>query len=169
MSALDPTPDQLLTAYDDGHVSRRQLIAQLLAIGAATAASPAAARAAAETQPSSTFSATGIDHIALSVTDVRRSSAFYQQHLGLKVTRDGGENSAFLHCGSDFLALFRGERAGLHHFSFSIPNYDPDEAVKRLEAAGLKPRRESNRVYFPDPDNLTVQVSPTRRAADRAR
>jgi catechol 2,3-dioxygenase-like lactoylglutathione lyase family enzyme len=164
MSSLVTTPDQLLNAYDDGHLSRRQLVAQLLAIGAATAASPVAARGAADTQPSSTFSATGIDHIALSVTDVRRSSVFYQQHLGLTLTRDGGDNSAFLNCGSDFLALFRGDRAGLHHFSFSIPNYDPDDAVKRLEAVRLKPRRESNRVYFPDPDNLTVQVSATRRA-----
>jgi catechol-2,3-dioxygenase len=159
-----PTPDQLLIAYENGHLSRRQLIAQLLALGAATAASPLLARAAAATQPSTTFSATAIDHVALSVTDVKRSSEFYQRHLGLKLTRDGGDDSAFLNCGSDFVALFRGERAGLHHFSFSIPNYDPEAAVKQLEAASLKPRREANRVYFPDPDNLTVQISPARRA-----
>jgi hypothetical protein len=157
-------PDDLLLAYERGHLSRRQLIAQLLAIGAATAASPLLARAAADTQPAATFSATGIDHVAISVTDVKRSSAFYQQHLGLRLTRDGGDDSAFLNCGTDFLTLFRGERPGLHHFSFSIPNYNPDDAVKRLEIAGLKPRREANRVYFPDPDNLTVQVSPQRTA-----
>ena len=158
-----PTPDQLLVAYERGHLTRRQLIAQLLAIGAATAASPLLARAA-DTQPSTTFLASSIDHIALSVTDVKRSSEFYQKHLGLRLTRDGGKDSAFLNCGADFVALFRGERPGLHHFSFSIANYDPDIAVKKLEAAGLKPRREANRVYFPDPDDLTVQVSPARRA-----
>jgi catechol-2,3-dioxygenase len=31
--------------------------------------------------------------------------------------------------------------------------------VKTLEAAGLSPRRVSDRVYFDDPDGIEVQVS----------
>jgi hypothetical protein len=30
--------------------------------------------------------------------------------------------------------------------------------VEKLKAVGLKPRREDNRVYFPDPDGIEVQV-----------
>lgn len=152
--------EQIVNLFERGQLSRRQLVAQLMAIGAATAGFATFARGADEpaTRPS-TFAATQIDHLALSVTDVKRSSAFYQAHLGLKVTRDGGESNTFLNCGErDFLALFRGDKPGLHHFSFSVPNYSAADAVKRLEAAKLKPNRQGNRVYFPDPDGLIVQV-----------
>ena len=152
--------EQIVNLFERGVLSRRQLVAQLLAVGAAGAGLALSAHAAdaPATAQASTFTATQIDHLALSVTDVKRSSAFYQKHLGLKVSRDG-ESSTFLNCGErDFLALFRGEKPGLHHFSFSIPKYNADDAGKRIEAAGLKLRREGNRVYFPDPDGLIVQV-----------
>ena len=153
------TADCIVDCFERGQLSRRQLVTQLMALGAAAAGLPSLALAADEAAKEPTFAATTIDHVALSVTDVKRSVAFYQKHLGLKLTRDGGEGSAFVSCGErDFLALFRGDKPGLHHFSFSIPNYNADDAAKRIEAAGLKLRREGNRVYFPDPDGLTVQV-----------
>lgn len=37
--------------------------------------------------------------------------------------------------------------------------YDADRAEERLKASGLKPRREGNRVYFPDLDGIQVQVA----------
>ena len=40
-----------------------------------------------------------------------------------------------------------------------VAAYTADSAVKRLETAGLKPKRRSNRVYFDDPDGLEVQVA----------
>ena len=93
------------------------------------------------------------------MTDVKRSAGFYEKHLGLRLVRDGGDGSAFLTTtGTDFLALFRGDTPGLHHFSFAVPKYDADTAARRIEAAGLKLTRSGNRVYFPDPDGLTVQV-----------
>ena len=46
----------------------------------------------------------------------------------------------------------------MDHYCYSIEDYDAADAVKTLERAGLKPTREENRVYFPDPDGLTVQV-----------
>jgi len=52
----------------------------------------------------------------------------------------------------------------MNHYCYAIERYDPAEAVDRLTAAGLRPRRTGNRVYFPDPDGLTVQVTETRRA-----
>src|SRR5688572_7345432 len=169
---MNASPEAILEDFERGRLSRRQLVMQLMALGAAAAAGTAAvvgrprvaqaqpAATQAASQPAGTFAATGIDHVALSVTDVKRSVAFYEKHLGLRLTRGGGggagdAGSAFMATsGTDFLALFRGEMPGLHHFSFSIPQYDADDAAARIERAGLKLTRTGNRVYFPDPDGL---------------
>jgi catechol 2,3-dioxygenase-like lactoylglutathione lyase family enzyme len=148
--------EALVDAFERGRISRRQLVARL---GAAVAAAAGARRLLAQDEPESTFEATGIDHVALAVTDVNRSRDFYLKHLGLSVMRQSGDDSCFLRCGKDFLALFRHEKPGLHHYCYAIRKYSPAEAVKRAEAGGLDPRRHGNRVYFDDPDGLTVQVA----------
>ena len=50
---------------------------------------------------------------------------------------EGGEG--FLTTGRGWLALFEGEKPGLHHYCYSIANYDPADAVARLKTAGLNP------------------------------
>jgi catechol 2,3-dioxygenase-like lactoylglutathione lyase family enzyme len=65
----------------------------------------------------------------------------------------------FLTTGKGWLALFQGEKPGLNHYCYSIANYDPADAVARLKAAGLTPRREDRRVYFADPDGIECQVA----------
>jgi len=151
--------DRVVDQFVAGRLPRRDLIARLLALGAALgAAPPVRSAAAADADP--TFSAQTVDHLALSVTDVARSRDWYVRHLGLRVTSDSG-STAFLGCaGGDFLALFRGSPPGLHHFSFGIPGYDQQEAARRLREAGLTPKPRGGRMYFDDPDGIEVQVSP---------
>ncbi len=150
-----PQIDRMFDTYDRGGLSRRTLILQLTGLlGAA-----AGVRAAQDT-PASTFTATDVNHIALRVTDVSRSRKFYQAHLGLTLRSDNSPNSVFMNVGKhDFLALFRAEKPAMDHYCYTIKNYTAPEAVKRLEAANLDPRRRGNRVYFDDPDGLEVQVS----------
>jgi len=152
--------DRVVDEFVAGRLTRRHLIARLTALGAAlTGAAPGRAAGAAQAA-GPTFSARSVDHVALSVTDVARSAEWYVRHLGLRVTSEGG-TSAFLGCpGGDFLALFAGPRPGLHHFSFGIPDYDQQEAARRLREAGLTPRPRGGRMYFDDPDGIEVQVSP---------
>ncbi len=147
----------LVERFERGRLTRRQLIGRLTGLAAAMSAAPAAA-ALGPKGKNATFKATDVNHVALTVTDIARSRAFYEEHLGLETTR-AGSTSSFLSCGTDFLALFKGKVAGLHHYCYSIADYAPDTAVKRLEAVGLKPERRGNRVYFKDPDGIEVQVS----------
>ena len=141
---------RIVREFELGRLSRRQLIVQLMALGAVTGR--------AQT-PAPTFQSTGLDHVALRVTDVGRSVEFYQKHLGLTVT-SRSESSAFLDTGdAEFLALFRGGRPGLAHYCYSIRDYDAESAVETLTAAGLQPRRSGNRVYFDDPDGIEVQLA----------
>jgi catechol 2,3-dioxygenase-like lactoylglutathione lyase family enzyme len=150
--------EMLVEDFERGLLSRRQLVSRLMGFGAALALMPRAAEA--RQGEGGTFQATGLDHIALNVRSVLRSRDFYVKHLGLKIIRDGGEDNCFLGNGDDFfLTLFRGERPGLNHYCYAIRGYDPDRAEEKLKAEGLKPRREGNRVYFPDPDGIEVQVA----------
>jgi hypothetical protein len=153
---------KMIKDFEHGQLSRRQLIAHLTGFFAASLGAkvtfadqtftPAAASPAGSTP---TFAATDLNHIALSVTDVRRSQNWYQKHLGLRPTGREG----FLTSGKGWLALFQGEKPGLNHYCYSIANYDPADAVARLKAAGLIPRREGDRVYFSDPDGIECQVA----------
>lgn len=151
-----PQIDRMLDSYDRGGLSRRALIVQLTGLLGATAA----VGAQEKPKPASTFTATDVNHIALGVTDVSRSRRFYEEHLGLTLRSDNSPGSVFLNVGDhDFLALFRADRPGMDHYCYTVKGYEAGDAVKRLETAGLDPRRRGDRVYFDDPDGLEVQVS----------
>jgi catechol 2,3-dioxygenase-like lactoylglutathione lyase family enzyme len=158
--------DRIVENFEHGNISRRELVAQLVGLGAAMATFGGTAQAqqpAAESQPaattSPTFQASGLDHIALDVVDVPRSRDFYAKHLGLRVVR-GDDNALFMGADRDFfLTLFRADKPQLNHYCYSISDFSADDAVQKIRDAGLRPRREGNRVYFPDPDRLTVQVT----------
>ncbi len=153
---MEATISLLIDQYEQGKVTRRQLVSSL----AAAAGLGAAARSvgAAETG-GPTFQATRLNHIALSVTDVARSRDFYVQHLGLPVTSDAAPHNCFLDCGPNFVALFRGPEAGMHHYCYSISDFDQQEAAGRLRAVQIEPDLQGRRIYFHDPDGLIVQLA----------
>ena len=142
---------EMLKEYECGRASRRHLIRGLAALS--LAASPALAA-------ESTFKGVGLNHIAIRVADIRRSREFYQKHLGLPLIRQS-ETSCFLKMGDEFLTLFRNERPGLDHYCVAIEKFNPDAVMNELHRQGLKPRRPdgTDRIYFPDPDGLEVQLS----------
>lgn len=150
--------ETLVEEFERGLLSRRQLVSRLMGLGAALTMMSRAVEA--NQGEGSTFQATGLDHVALNVSSVPHSRDFYKKHLGLKVIRDGGEDNCFLGSGDDFfLTLFKGDKPGLNHYCYAIKSYDAAQAEEKLKAAGLKPRREGNRIYFPDADGITVQVA----------
>jgi catechol 2,3-dioxygenase-like lactoylglutathione lyase family enzyme len=151
--------EKLVESFERGLLSRRQLVSRLTGLGAALAALGRTPVAKAETD-GGTFTAKGLDHVALNVKSVPASRDFYVKHLGLKVTRDGGEDNCFLGAGNNFcLTLFKGDKPGLNHYCYGIEAFDPDKAEEKLKAAGLKPRREGDRLYFPDVDGIEVQIA----------
>jgi catechol 2,3-dioxygenase-like lactoylglutathione lyase family enzyme len=155
---MESEVSRLVQRFESGQIDRRQLIAGLGSLVALVATGQSAHAQEAE----STFEATEINHIALRVTDVLRSREFYKQHLGMTVTRDGGERNCFMSCGkNNFVALFKGDEASMDHYCYSIKNFDVGRAETKLKAEGIEPRvvRNAGRIYFPDPDGLTVQLA----------
>ena len=148
--------NSLLNQYDSGKLSRRDLVTRLGGLALAAAGSKAVM--VADEAP--TFQATELNHIALRVTDVQQSRDFYRKHLGLTVSRESDSN-CFMTCGDHFVALFKGDRAGMDHYCYSVKDYAVLTAAEKLKAEGIEPdvHATAGRIYFPDPDGLTVQLA----------
>ena len=145
----------LLTKYETGTLSRRDLVLTLAALAATP--SPSAAQ-------DTTLRAKTLNHVSLIVSDLDRSVAFYRRLFGLEVKsmQTGGVN---LGVGDAFLGIYQaGANATPHinHFCFGLERFDPDRTVAALERSGLRAEsRERDgvtQVYCADPDNLRVQL-----------
>src|SRR5262249_35002314 len=99
----------LLTQFEEGKLTRRQLI-QSLAMAAVAAAPSAAhaqtttAAAAGKIAPASVapppWKTTYLDHISYAVADYRKSAAFYRDLMGWEIRSDNGTSQATLDIGT---------------------------------------------------------------------
>ena len=158
---------KLLRDFENGHMSRRQLI-QSLAL-AATAASTASAASGPAAQAGG-FKAINVDHISYQVADYARARDFYAEVLGMTVAGDNGESQCQLQFGNSLL-IARNRRGGddsgslVDHMSYKIEDWNTDRVRGELERRGLEPRldRGPGGVYasfhVTDPDGYDVQIS----------
>jgi metallothiol transferase len=164
--------ERLVRCFEQRAISRRELIAGLGALCMAPGATTDAAQPVAAPQPDqhTPIPLSGIDHIALRVSDLARSTAFYRDRCGGRI-RSQSSDSTFLDIGSQWVALFaRGAvstgfaatQPGVDHISFHSPRHRSlAERMGVLRAHGLDPASPagSNRVYFRDPDGIILQLS----------
>jgi len=124
------------------------------------------------------FHISKLGHVVLQVADLERSTAFYTQILGFKVSDVYPETMmpggmVFLRCNTDHhcLALVGAASAQsanheLHHFAFEVPTLaEVVRACDRLRAHNVKIDFEGRRragcqiaVEFRDPDNHSVEI-----------
>lgn len=118
-------------------------------------------------------------HVGLNVTDLDRSSAFYQRVLHLDVVGGGDEPGRHAFLGRDGrLVLTLWEQSdgrfstgspGLHHLSFQVGSLDDLHAAERelremgadLVHDGVVAHREgagSGGVFFTDPDGIRLEI-----------
>lgn len=134
-----------------------------------TAPAPAAAGRLADT--------TRLGAVHLTVTDLDRSVAFYQDAIGLRLHRRDDPVAAMGAGGEDLVVLVEqqaarraGRHAGLYHFALLVPSRaELARALQRLAVTrtpidGASDHGISEAIYLPDPDGNGIEI-----AADRPR
>lgn len=161
---------KIVKDFEDGKLSRRQLI-QTLAVTAAAIYAPGGT---AEAQGHG-FKTTELDHISYQVADYRKTRDFYADLMGMTVSDDNG-HQAQLHFGNSLLlARNHFQRPGqpadpnpkplVDHIAYRIADWDTDRVKAELERRGLQPRLDTNggpnyvSFHVKDPDGFDLQIS----------
>jgi lactoylglutathione lyase len=116
-----------------------------------------------------------IDHVAIHVSDLNRSVAFYEKHFGFthyfQQTASGGLQIAYLKLGDTVLELTHHSDGEMKGFHFCLETDNFDETVTRLQENGVKliraphqtaarePKEEGwRRVVFAGPDGEQIEL-----------
>ena len=143
----------LLSDFESGRVSRRDLVKKLTMAAAVTAAGvPTLAKAAA---PASPFKAISVNHISYNVADYAKSRDFYSELLGMSVSKDNGKQ-ALLSFGDSILVVRNARtpeaKGTIDHMAYAIANWDEAKVKAELEALTakfepMKPHLEAIHTY----------------------
>jgi catechol 2,3-dioxygenase-like lactoylglutathione lyase family enzyme len=143
----------LLSRFDKGSLSRREL-AQGLALLAASASAAAA-------DDSLDFTSADIDHISIQVADVQRSVDFYTKMFGFRVISHD-QKLGITHLGNTkmLVSLNQQSPAGIvDHFAIGVPNFTKDAAARIITQRGGTPLNDPYAgLHVKDPDGINVQI-----------
>jgi catechol 2,3-dioxygenase-like lactoylglutathione lyase family enzyme len=141
---------KLLEAYEKGKLSRRQLVQGLALLAAGSSAAEAAG-----------FQGNSINHVSLFVSNLQRSTDFYQRVFSCTVNKRDGNNQLMF--GKDFLVLREGKPAAkVDHFAIGVDNFNKDSVSADLKARGATPIDQQGGgfgFHVLDPDGFPVQIS----------
>jgi lactoylglutathione lyase len=158
--------DTLLDQFEQKQISRRQLLPLLVAAAGAASLAPTALAQSV----SRAAKGRSLNHISLSVADVSKSAAFYQQLLGMEIISRPANGGLNMGLGNEsFLGLYAFSDPGrMHHMCIGVDNFNADELAKKLAAHNITARvnrdpanRTSggDQIYFNDPDGISVQLA----------
>jgi catechol 2,3-dioxygenase-like lactoylglutathione lyase family enzyme len=155
----------LLKDFEQGKMTRRQLIQSLaLSVTAASAAGAApVAAAVAPTTGGKGFRATTVNHISYQVADYGRTRDFYADLLGMGVKNDDGRQ-CYLTFGDTFIIPRKPRQDGaqtphVDHIAITIENFDKQAVFEELKRRGLEPREDQESYHVKDPDGFDLQIS----------
>jgi glyoxylase I family protein len=144
----------LLTRFETGSLSRRELVRGLamLAAGGATAA---------VAQEGVDFKGANIDHVSIHVADLQRSVDFYQKMFGFSVVSQE-QPREIMRLGNTkvLVSLNHGSPAGIvDHFAIGIPRFNKELVVSHLTQRGATPLQGNYAgLHVKDPDGINVQI-----------
>ena len=144
----------LVNRFEQGRISRRELIQSLAML---TVAGGTASAARQETP----FKSTRIDHISIQVTDLPRSIAFYQKVFGLSILGEDKPNE-IVRMGTTrvIVSLHHKAPTGIvDHYAIAIDGFDRDAVTRAPKQQGLTAEENLDYgFYVRDPEGIPVQI-----------
>ena len=150
---MEPTISDLLSSYEKGSLSRRQLVRGLALL--------AASGTAATAQEDIDFKSANIDHVSIQVADLQRSVEFYQKMFGFSViSQDQPHGIIRLGNTRTLVSLNHQSPAGIvDHFAIGIPSFSKESAARYLTQRGASPEDDPFAgLHVKDPDGINVQI-----------
>lgn len=149
----------LLSRFEKGSLSRRDLVQGLALLAASGATSAHAAQGELD------FGTATIDHVSVQVTDLQRSIAFYQRMFGFKVvSQEQAEGIVRLGNGDRVIVSLNNGRPAprIDHFAIGIPRFNADDGRRYFMQRGVTTLQgDYAGFHIKDPDGINVQVSQT--------
>ncbi len=143
----------LLTRFEKGSLSRRELVRGLAIL--------AASGTAAAAQEDIDFKTADIDHVSIQVADIQRSVDFYQKMFGFSViSQDQPHGIIRLGTTRTLVSLNHQSPAGIvDHFAIGIPHFSKESAARYLKQRGASPEDDPYAgLHVKDPDGINVQI-----------
>jgi catechol 2,3-dioxygenase-like lactoylglutathione lyase family enzyme len=153
---VEPVISDLISRFERGTLTRRELVKALALVAGAGAAGSTAASAA-------TLKSASINHVSVLVTDMARSMEFYDRVFGLKLLNEDKANKiARLGTGGKVLVSLRVEPPPglIDHFAIGVDGYNREAVTADLKGFGLEPRENLEfGFHVRDPDGAVVQIT----------
>jgi catechol 2,3-dioxygenase-like lactoylglutathione lyase family enzyme len=158
--SMDAIITELVSRFEHGGLTRRQLIQGLSALVAAGVTSaPSVAQSAG-------LKATAIGHTSVLVSDLQRSADFYRRLFALTpVSEDKANRILRLGVGgtgasTTMVSLRQQKPPGLiDHFAISVEKFNRDAVTQVLKQHGLVPDQNIEfGFHVKDPDGAVVQI-----------
>jgi catechol 2,3-dioxygenase-like lactoylglutathione lyase family enzyme len=176
---------RLLGEFENGKITRRQLIHSLamVAVTAPAAAADATRQAPAAATPpgKAPWKTVCLDHVSYAVADYKKSAAFYADLMGWEVRNDNGTSQASLDIGGVGSIIIRNARQRpenpqpsqpgrppltgvINHISYGVTPWDTNAVEAELKRRGLNPRPDMvgdtfKSFHVLDPDGWDLQIS----------
>jgi catechol 2,3-dioxygenase-like lactoylglutathione lyase family enzyme len=148
----------LVNEFEQGKLTRRQLIQNLTIAATAASAVSVVPAAAAEAK---VLNATNFNHVSYQVTDYAKTRDFYAGLFGMKVSEDDGKQCR-LSFGNNILIIRNRQPAPkVDHIAYTIANWDQEKEAMAAEVKrrGLKIVQGDTKtsLHILDPDGFQVQ------------
>ena len=152
---MESSISNLVSQFEKGSLSRRELV-RGLAILAASGTAAAAAQAEID------FKTADIDHVSIQIADLQRSVDFYQKMFGFSVVSED-KPLGIIRLGTTrtLVSLNHQSPAGIvDHFSIGVPRFTKEAAARYVTQRGARPLDDPYAgLHVKDPDGVNVQIS----------
>jgi len=158
---------KLLEDYEQGRMTRRQLIKGLSCLAAVSGSAGSVlsgVRGSVSAAGSKKMRAVTVNHISYQVNDYTKTRDFYANLLGMRVVGDTGSQCFLVLGDSNTFVIPRNARQGstsprIDHIAYTIEDWDKNAVKAELERRGLKPEADTdNSFHVQDPNGFDLQI-----------